>query len=267
MLQLCVSHRRIILIGQNGVARTGMNRTEPQSYQEFESLPARLRGVVRSPTALFMSVIARPRWAPILLLATAVMAACSAGFALTDVGRQALVDSWEATAIAFGQEVDDARYAQLQALSERGAAFGVLRALLRGPALALGVSIAIVVLFGLAGRRGGRLAQVFAIAAHASVILALRDVIALPLQYARESLANPLSAGLFFPMLDEASPAARFLGMVDLFVLWWAVALAIGVSLMYRLRPRVTAAAFTGAYLGVAVLLAAAMALAGGTRF
>ena len=31
-------------------------------------------------------------------------------------------------------------------------------------------------------------------------------------------------------MLDEAAPVARFLGVLDLFVLWWCVVLAGGVD-------------------------------------
>lgn len=243
-----------------------MNRTEPQSYQEFESLPARILGVLRAPKALFTSLMARPRGASALLAATAVMAACNIGFSLTEVGRQAFVDSWEATALAFGQEVDDARYAEIQALSRQGVAYGTVRALARGPLLALGVS-ALVYVFGRTRGGGVTFTQVFAVAAHAAVILAVRDLVAAPLHFARESLSNPVSAGLFFPMLDEASAAARFLGTLDLFVLWWAIALAIGASVLYRMRPRVAAAVFTGTYLGVVLLLALTMVLAGGPRF
>lgn len=240
-----------------------MNRTEPQSYQDFESLPARVIAVLRAPRAIFSAVIARPRWALVLLATTTVMAACGIGFGLTEVGRLALLDGWEATAFAFGQAVDDARYARMEEMSRHGALYGALRAVARGPLLAFGVSAAIVAVFGLAKGGTARFTQVLAVAAHASVILALRDAVATPLQFARESLANPVSLGWMFPMLDEASAAARFLGMIDLFVVWWVVALAIGVSLLYPVRARVAAAAFIGAYLGGALLLAAAMAVAG----
>jgi hypothetical protein len=137
-----------------------------------------------------------------------------------------------------------------------------LRGVARGPLLAFGVAAAIVAAFGLAQRRAA-FAQVLAVAAHASVILALRDAVATPLQYARESLANPVSLGMLFPIFDEASAPARFLGMIDLFMVWWVVALALGVSLLYRVRARATAAAFIGVYLGGALLLAAVMAVAG----
>lgn len=240
-----------------------MNRTEPQSYQDFESLPARAAGVLRAPRDVFTIVIARPRWALVLLATTAVMAACGIGFALTEVGRLALVDGWEATAVAFGQPMDDARYARMQGMSAHGAAYGGLRAIARGPLLAFGAAAVIAAWFGATRGGGATFTQMLAVAAHASVVLAARDVIATPLQYARESMANPVSLGVLFPMLDEASAAARFLGMIDLFVAWWAVVLAIGVSLLYPVRARTAAAAFIGAYVCGALLLAAAMAVAG----
>ena len=66
-------------------------------------------------------------------------------------------------------------------------------------------------------------------------------------------------------MLDEASPLARFLGIVDLFVIWWIVVLAIGVSILYQRSTRSVALVFTGAYVVLALLAALAMAISGGT--
>jgi hypothetical protein len=65
-------------------------------------------------------------------------------------------------------------------------------------------------------------------------------------------------------MLDEASPLARFFALIDVFMLWWIVVLAIGVALLARTRIRVAAVALIGAYMGIAVLLAGTMAVLGG---
>jgi hypothetical protein len=61
------------------------------------------------------------------------------------------------------------------------------------------------------------------------------------------------------------SPAARFLGALDLFVVWWVIVLAIGVAVLYRRPARSTASALMGVYVGFAALLAISMAVAGGT--
>jgi hypothetical protein len=241
------------------------NRTEPESYQEFEALPARVVGVLRSPRALFISVIERPRWVAMMLFTWLVTAACGAALLETGVGRQALVDQWERSALAFGREVSDDRYAEFVALSEYGAAYAVLTAVAAGPALTCVLAGAIVGVFSVALGGGGTYKQVLAIVAHGGVILALRQLVSAPFSYARETLASPTTLGQLLPIFDEASLPARFFGAIDLFVVWWVIVLAIGVALLYRRSVRSTAFVFMGAYVGFAGLLAMAMAVSGGT--
>ena len=185
------------------------------------------------------------------------------GLLATDVGQVALVDQWERTALAFGQPVDDARYEEMQNLSRYGVPYAVATSVLRIPVAATAIA---GVLYGALAARGRRVAfnQVFAVAAHAGVVLALRDVLAAPLNYMRESLASPITLTQLVGMLDEASPLARFFALIDVFMLWWIVVLAIGVALLARTRIRVAAVALIGAYMGIAVLLAGTMAVLGG---
>jgi len=56
---------------------------------------------------------------------------------------------------------------------------------------------------------------------------------------------------------------ARFLGALDLFTLWWAVVLGIGVAVLSGGRARTSAAWLVSAYVGIALVLAAVMASAG----
>jgi hypothetical protein len=228
-------------------------------------LAARVAGTLRAPRRTFAALVAAPRWIDVLVLVFVLSFAASALFLQTETGRLALVDQWERTALAFGQPVDDARYASFEAASSNGAGYAALTAFAGGPLLAFGISVLLFAVFSgiLKGRAG--YVQVLAIAAHAGVILALRQVIAAPVGYARETLASPATLGTFFGMLDEASPLARFLGAIDLFVVWWACVLAIGVSVLYRRRARPLALAFVGAYVLVAAILALIMALSGGT--
>lgn len=240
-----------------------MNATEPQSYQEFDSLPVRVVGILHSPRAVFAAVIVHPRWAAVMMMACVVTAVCSAALMETEVGRLALVDQWERTWLAFGRPVDDAQYARFEAMSAHGAVYAVARALASGPLLAFGLS---ALLFTVFSRVGGRASyrQVLAIVVHASVILALRQALAAPVAYTRETMASPTSMVLFFTMLDEASPAARFFGIIDLFVLWWVVVLAVGMSMLYRRPARPIILAFVGSYVGCAAAAAVAMAVIGG---
>ena len=228
------------------------------------SLAARMYGVLRRPRATFTAVLQTPSWAPVLLIATAIIFSCSIGLLNTDVGRQALVDQWERTAVAFGQTVDDARYADMQNTASSGSfalLYATATALGYGPALVFGVA---GVLFALLTPRAS-FRQVLTLVAFADVILALRQMIATPIEYLRESIASPTTLVQFFSMLDEASPVARFLGVIDLFIVWWIVVLAIGVSVLYGRPTRRMALAFTGAYVVLALLAALAMAVSGGT--
>ncbi|HET9195835.1 MAG TPA: YIP1 family protein [Vicinamibacterales bacterium] len=224
---------------------------------------ARVTGVVIRPRSTFAAVVTHPRWAGLLVALTAASCAATAGFIATDVGQVALVDQWERTALAFGQTVDDARYAEMQELSRYGVAYAAATSVARGPGAAVALAGVLYGVFAARGRRA-RFAQVLAVVVHAGVILALRDVVAAPLHYIRESLASPVTLGQFFGMLDEASPVARFGALVDVFMIWWIVVLAIGLAVLYRMRARVVAARLLAVYVGIAVLLAGTMAVLGG---
>ena len=230
-----------------------------------DSLAARVAGVVCAPRTTFTRVIESPRWLGVLALTTAVTFVSSAALFATETGRLALVDQWERTAVAFGQPVDDARYATFHRASEQGAAYAALTALATGPLLLFGTSILLFAVFSGMLHGKAQFRQVIAITAYAGVILALRHVIAAPLDYVRETLASPATANVLFTSLDEASPLARFFGVIDLFVVWWASALAIGIALLYRRRARTLVFGFIGAYLALAGLLALVMAATGGT--
>jgi len=200
----------------------------------------------------------------VLLATTAVTFMCSAGFLSTEIGRQALVDQWERSASALGS-VDDATYAQMEDTVERfRLAYAGVTALASGPALAFALATLLWLLLNRTTRRHASYVEVLAIVCYAGIILTLRQVIATPIDYMRETIASPTTLIRFFPMLDEVSPVARFLGAIDLFVIWWIAVLAIGVSVLYQRRARSLALVFTGTYLVLALLLALAMAASGG---
>lgn len=227
-----------------------------------QSVVQAVLGIIRRPRSTFQSVVSHPRWGVLLLVMTVISAGAGLALMATPVGRQALVDQWERTAVAFGQDVNDDEYARLEALSDRGAAgYALLSALISGPVLTLAVAALLKVAF----RGGATFGQVMAVATHAGVILAARQVVAAPVSYVRESTSSATSLGSWFSMLDEASLVARFLGALDLFVIWWAIVLAIGVAVLYRRRARTVAVMFVGVYAALALLLAIAMAVTGGS--
>ena len=222
-------------------------------------------GVICAPRVTFARVIQSPRWAAVLVLTFVVTFVCRAALLETDVGRLALLDQWERTAVAFGQPVDDVRYAAFERASDHGTLHAALGAVATGPLLVGGMSALLFAVFSGMLHLPASYGQVLAVTAHAGVILALRQLVAAPLDYARETLASPARANLLLPMLDEASPLARFLGLVDLFVIWWVTVLAIGVAVLYRRPARSLVLRFIGAYVAAGALLALVMAVWGGT--
>lgn len=206
-----------------------------------------------------------PQWLGILTLSFLVAAGSAAIVLETDVGQLALLDQWERTALAFGRNVDDAEYAAMAEASRNGAAYAAVTAFVSGPLLVFALSGVLFVVFRTGAPGTVAFRQVLAVVAHAGVILALRQVFAAPVAYASETLANPITLGLFFRMLDEASPFARFFSIIDLFVVWWAFVLAIGMSVLYRRPARRLAGVFVGAYVTLAVMLTVVMAATGGT--
>ena len=228
------------------------------------SVLPRIAGIIRHPRSTLEAVAAAPRWAGLLALLFAVSFGVSAAFFATDVGQQALVDQWERTAIAFGQPVDDARYAEFQEWSARGVLYAALTSLAAGPLAAIGLS---AILFGIfTAWRGGRASfrQVLAVVVHASVILMLRQLISTPVNYARESVASPTTLVGLLSGIDEGSPVARLFGLIDVFVVWWLIVLTLGIAVLYRLPAPRVAALSIGVYVAMALLLVGTMAMLGG---
>jgi hypothetical protein len=103
----------------------------------------------------------------------------------------------------------------------------------------------------------------FALVVHAGVVLSLRQVIVAVLAYVRETTANAVSVGAWFPGLDASSALARALSLVDLFVVWWIVLVGIAAAMLYGKRRRHLVCGFLGLYLVLALVTAAAFASTG----
>lgn len=238
------------------------------SPDHYRRLPARIRGVLRRPRATFEGLASAPR--SVDVLAITFLAALSAGALVleTETGELALLDQLERTASAFGDPLDEAQYAVLQDISGHGTAYAAITSLVSGPLLAFGLSAALVAWGQIRGQTPGltpNYRQVLAVVSHAGVILALRQVIAAPMIYARETMASPVTLSMFFTALDEASPLARFAGLIDLFVIWWILVLAIGIAVLYDRPVARVATIAAGIYVLLAALVALAMAATGGT--
>ena len=66
------------------------------------------------------------------------------------------------------------------------------------------------------------------------------------------------------PAFGESTFPARLLGALDIFVVWWVVLVALGLSMLYQTRTLPIARWLFGAYAAGAAALALTQALRGG---
>jgi hypothetical protein len=219
--------------------------------------------MVRSPRATLEQVIQHPRSLDLAVLVVAISAACTAGYLSTQVGQLAGLDQQVRQFEAFGVEVTDDRYAQLRRLAP-------YRPIASAAAIVVGWPLAWAALAWIVQRIGERVqaavsyAQALAVVVHASAILAVRSVVALPINYARESLGGATSLALLMPAFGESTFPARLFSAVDLFLLWWTALMAMGLGRLYG-RPTMSIARWLlGAYAAGAIAVATVQALRGG---
>lgn len=220
--------------------------------------------MVRSPRATLTNAAANPRFLDLAVLVVALAAACNAGFLMTRVGQLAALDQQVRYLESFGAVITDERYEALRRLVPYRPAIGAAVIIVGWPLL--WVVLARVVQW--AGHRAGRgepgFRQVLSVIVHASAILAVRALIAAPIDYARESLGGATSLSVVMPSFGESTFPARLAGAVDIFIVWWIVLIAMGLSVLYRIRTRRIARWLFGAYAGSAAALALTQALRGG---
>jgi hypothetical protein len=221
------------------------------------SLPARFAGVLLSPRATYASVAARPRWAGMLAVILLLGSAASFAFFSTEVGQNALLDQQVAGMESWGMTISDEMYARMkQGMSAARFTAPLFQSI---SIAAMGAIVAGVLIAIFNAIMGGNATyrQVFAVVVHSGVVMAVQTCFFLPLAYARQSMSGATNLGVFVPFLDENTFAARLLGSVDLFVIWWLISLAIGVGVLYRRRTGPIANSLLGIYVTIGFIVAA----------
>jgi hypothetical protein len=207
----------------------------PVAESRGPGLFARLIGVIFSPKETYAAVVARPRALGALLVTVVVMATAQGLFFATPTGQEVLIDQQVRTMEAFGVNITDEMYSQLESRVAY-APYTTAGSLLVFFPVAYAISSAILLgIFGMLMGGVGTFKQVFAIHAHASIITALQTLFAMPLSYLTGRLAGA-TLDVFVPTLEETSFLARFLGGLDLFWMWWSVSIAIGIGVLFKRR-------------------------------
>jgi len=213
--------------------------------------------VILSPRAAYADVAARPRVLGALAVVLAVIMIATFAFLSTDVGQQASLDNQVRQMESFGRTVGDAQYAQMERMAPYARYFAAGFQLIFTPLMALIVAGLAFAVFNAALGGEASFKQVYAIVVHSGAILIVQTLFGLPLAYARESLSGATNLAVFFPFLDESSFAARALGSIDLFLIWWMVSLAIGLGVLYRRRTGPIATTLLVIYVAIGLIIAA----------
>jgi hypothetical protein len=128
--------------------------------------------------------------------------------------------------------------------------------LVMSPIIALVIAGILFAIFNAAMGGEASFKQVFTVLAHAGAISALSTVFSGAINYFRGSMGSVANLGALLPMLAENSFAGRLLGMVDVFLIWYIVVLAIGLAVLYRRRTQPIAISLLTVYAVIAVAVA-----------
>ena len=228
-----------------------------ESMAPAKSLPARIAGILFAPRATYASVAAHPRWLGALLVIISLGGAITFTFLSTDIGKAAMLDQQVRTMESFGVKIPDAAYQRMEAGLDRARYTGAAAQAVVMPLAALIVAgIALGVFNALLGG-DATFRQAYAVVVHSGVILSVSQLFGTPLAYARESMAGATNLAVFAPFLEESSFAARALGSVDLFILWWAVSVSIGLGVLYKKRTAPIAITLIALYVAIGIVIAA----------
>jgi hypothetical protein len=221
------------------------------------SLPARVWGILTSPRETFVDVAARPRWFGMAALVLVVTALCVGAFFFTEVGQTAFLDEAVEQARKAGREVPEAQWAVTEKMAGYMWLIYPLSTLVVGPIMWLVLTGLLFAVFNAAMGGTATFRQLFAVFVHSTAVTVVQNLFVWPMNYVRESMSSATNLAVFLPMLDESSFLAKFLGTIDLFLVWWVVVLAIGLGVLFKRRTGPIAAGLFVVYGVIAVIVAA----------
>jgi hypothetical protein len=238
----------------------------PQPEAARKGLAARLIGVIFAPGDTFRSVVAHPAWLGAMVVVVLTVAAANFALISTQVGQQALLDQQIRSSEAWGRTVTDQQQAQMERMLPMMRFITAGSIIVAAPIVTFALAGLLLAVFNTALGGEATYRQMLAVNTHAGAITVISVLFTMPLNYARESLSGATNLAVFAPFLEEGSLAARFLGMIDLFLVWWVVVLAVGLAVLYKRRTGPVALWLLGAYVGIAAIIAVVMRAFAGSQ-
>lgn len=222
----------------------------------------RVTGVLVHPRATMVEVVRHPAFITTWVVVLLAVVLCGGLLLTTAVGRQALVDERVRVTEALGQRVDDAEYARLQADPPLLVYLTSGGRLLLMPLTTILVAAGLVLLARIDGVQVPYVTAL-AITVHATVVLALQQLVALPFHYVQEALTSPTTVAGVLRIFDEGTWAARLFGTIDVFGLWWMWLLSLGLAAAAGKPAGRYWWRLLAVYIGVAAMVAVVFAVVG----
>ena len=223
----------------------------------------RVTGVLVHPRATMAEVVRHPAFITTWVVVLLVVAVCGGLLLSTPIGQQALVDERVRVTEAIGGRVDDATYDRLRNDPPVSSYLTSGGRLLLTPPVTIAIALGLMALARV-DRSRVTFVTALAITVHATVVLALQQVVATPLHYVSESLTSPTNVAGLLRLFDEGSWPQRLLGTIDAFGLWWMWLLAMGMAAATGRPARQYIWKLLAVYVGIAAMVAAAFTVLGG---
>jgi hypothetical protein len=208
--------------------------------------------------------VAYPKWFGMLVVTILVVTVFTVLPMTTEEGKQAALDQQVSQMEAFGRQVDDAAYERMRQGMAYAPYFTAGGIIVVSPIMVLIITGILFAVFNAAMGGNATFKQLLAVVTHAGVVSSLSAVFTGPLNYFRGAVGSATNLRVLLPMVDEKSFVGRLLGMVDLFIIWWLVVLAIGLAVLYRRRTQPIAITLLAVYGVIALCVALVMSSFGG---
>lgn len=229
--------------------------TEAPTIQEKSAagpgLVARIVGVLVSPQDTFTAIAANPKWLGVLAITLTIAAVCQYVILSSPPMQDAMIDQALRNPQANEQQVERI--------------ISILPYALAGGTLVLGAGFTAIIagilmlIFSTLMGGSAKFKQVYSVVTHSGVVSSLQGILtaALLLAGAKPSGTSPPGANLaiFVPMLEETGFTTKFLGAIDLILVWWIITLSIGLGVLYRRRTGGIAMTLLAIYLVIALIV------------
>jgi hypothetical protein len=215
---------------------------------------ARLIGVLVSPKETFAAVAANPRWLGVMAVTLIIGSVCQ----YVIFSSPAMQDELFKQATR-NPNMTDQQVAGVETFLMRLPALFAGATFILGPLVTAIFSGILMLIFSTLMGGSARFKQVYALVAHSGVVSSVQGILgaALTLSGAPPSGTSAPGANLaiFVPMLEETSFVRRFLGSIDLILVWWIITMSIGLAVLYRRKTGGIATTLLAIYVVIALIV------------